>query len=149
MREAHAMVRMTWDQRERPILEAIAQAEDDRRLINNDDIALATGLDRDTVDRGLLGLVEADYVTGINAAAEELCYLLQVRLTERGRRAVGVWPSENAGDELLELLRERTEAATTDEERTRWQRLFDAAKGLGGKALTDVAIALVKREAGL
>ena len=140
---------MTWDQRERPILDAIARAEDDHRSINNDGIAGATGLDRGTVDRGLLALVEAEYVTGIEAAAEELCYLLEVRLLERGRRAVGAWPSQDAGDELLRLLRERAETAVTEEERGRWQRLVEAAKGLGSKALTEVAVALVKREAGL
>jgi hypothetical protein len=89
------MARMTWDTVERPILESIADLEPGNRQLNNEDIAVSTGLDRETIDRGLLGLLESvpPYVTGTSAAAEELCYLIGVRLTERGRRAVGVWPA--------------------------------------------------------
>lgn len=140
------MARMTWDERERPILEAIAAGEAGRDL-NNDDVAEATGLSRDDVDRGLLALYEADYVTGTDAAAEELCYLLGMRLLERGRRAVGVWPADDSGEALLDLLRARIADADTDEERSRWQRLFDAAKGLGGTALRELTVAYLKHVA--
>lgn len=149
LHEALAVAEQTWDSRERPLLEAIARAEEEDRSINNDDLAVDTGLDRHAVDRGLLALVEASYVGGIDAAAEEVCYLLDIRLRERGRRAVDQWPSENPGEELLKLLAHRVEIAETAEERSRWQRVLEAARGLGGKAVTEVTIALLKREAGL
>lgn len=143
------MAEQKWDFRERPLLEAIARAEEEDRSVNNDDLAVDTGLDRHTVERGLLALVEANYVQGIDAAAEELCYLLDIRLRERGRRAVDQWPSENPGEELLKLLEHRVQIAETAEERTRWQRALEAVRTLGGKAVTEVTIALLKREAGL
>lgn len=87
------------------------------------------------------------YITGSNAAAEELCYLIGVRLTERGRRAVGVWPAEDPGDALLELLAARVAAASSPEERSRLERLFDAAKGLGGTALRELTLAYLKQAA--
>jgi hypothetical protein len=58
---AKAMADATWEVRELPILEAIASFENAQP--NNDDIAAATGIDRDQVDRGLLALHEAQYVT--------------------------------------------------------------------------------------
>jgi hypothetical protein len=121
---------MTWDTLEGPVLESIADLEPTNRDLNNDDIATSTGFDRDTIDRALLGLLEAEppYITGTNAAGEELCYLIGVRLTERGRRTVGVWPTEDSGEALLELLAARVAAASTPEERSRWERVFDATK---------------------
>ena len=143
------MAHPTWDQREQLILEAIADLEPTHPQLNNDDLATATGLDRGAVDRGLLALVEAGYVTGTNAAAEELCYLLGARLLERGLRAVGQWPAEDSAEALLELLRARVDTAATEDERTRWERVLNAAKGVSGKALQELTIAFLKHQAGL
>ena len=53
------MARMTWYTVERPILESIADVEPGNHQLNNDDIAASTGLDRATIDRALLGLLES------------------------------------------------------------------------------------------
>jgi DNA-binding IclR family transcriptional regulator len=143
------MARATWDDREQPILEAIADLEPTHPQLNNDDLAAATGIDRESLDRALLALVEADYITGTNAAAEELCYLIGARLLERGRRAVGQWPAEDSAEALLELVSARVTSAASVEERNRWEKFLDAARGLSGKALQEVTIAFLKHQAGL
>ena len=144
------MADSTWEARELPILEAVARAEAKGRFVaNNNELAETTGLERDTVDLGLFALRDARYLTGVDAAAEELCYLLEIRLLERGRRAIRQWPSEDAADTLLELLSARVAAASTEEDRSRWQRLLDAAKGLGGAALRELTITWIERQAGL
>ena len=93
MREAGGMAHPTWDERERPILEAIAAAEDADEFVDNDALALATGLPRAQVDNALRGLVEAKYITGADATTGAGSYeLIEIRLRERGRRATGQWP---------------------------------------------------------
>ena len=143
------MARLIWAEREQPILEAVAEAEEQGRSVNNDDISGQTGIGRPALDAGLLALFEGQYLTGTSAGAEELCYLLDVRLLERGRRATGQWPSEDAEQALLHLLLSRVEGAVDDADRTRWQRVLDAVKGVSGKALQEFAIAFVKHQAGI
>lgn len=154
-REARPMARATWDVREQPILEAIADVEETQgdNVERIDALVELTGLDRLVVLLGLRALLDAGYVAAIDAGAryrtDEDDDFLDIHLQERGRRAVGQWPSEDSADALLELLSARVSAASTDDERTRWERLLDAAKGLSGKALQDLTIAFLKHRAGL
>ena len=120
----------TWETVELPILEAIRQAEiNGEDQFNNDDLAAAIGLDRPLIDRTLLSLKEASppYITGVDAESEELCYLLGIRLLERGRRAVRQWPSENAADQFLELVERRANETQDPEERSRLRQLLSTA----------------------
>lgn len=134
----------TWDEREAIILKAVLNAEAEQRSVNNDDVAAATGLSRDAVDRGLLALAEANYVTGTNAAAEELCYLLDIGLLERGRRATGQWPSDDPAEELIAALRERIEQETDPVERSRLERLRDALGEVSKSVVAGLVTAAAK-----
>jgi len=132
------MAESTWDTREMPILEAVADAEAAGADATNDTIAEATGLEDREIQRGLLALYEAQYLTGIEAAAEELCYLINIRLLERGRREVRQWPAENAVDRFVEALSERIEETTDPEERSRLEKLREGALSIGRDVLVAV-----------
>jgi len=147
------MVRNTWEKRELVILEAIANYEDETgdSVPNLKRLVELSGLDAKTCSVGLKALITAQppLVAATDASTFGGWDVLEIDLLERGRRAVGQWPNENPANELLELLRERVESAATDEERGRWKTALDVLKALPGKALTEVTIALIKREAGL
>jgi hypothetical protein len=95
---------MAWDERERPILEAIRRHEDEDgdTVPNLDALAEATGLPRRTVLLGVRALAQAQHVRAIDAGAEretndEVDYM-DIGLLERVRRASGQWPAEQAAD---------------------------------------------------
>ncbi len=92
------MVTRTWEERELRLLEVIAQGEDGPSfaLPSSDDATERTGLDPQTAQTALRALYRADYITGSKVNTHSGWGLLSIRLTERGRRAVGQWPSENA-----------------------------------------------------
>jgi len=148
------MARLKWDERELPILEAIAGLEDDsgENVERIDTLVDLTGLERGDVVLGLRALVNAGYVDAIDASGpmvgNEGAEFLDIGLLERGRRAVGQWPSEDAGDDLLELIRQRAEGAATEEERSRLRRLLEAGKAVGGRTLTEIVVAYAKHYAG-
>jgi DNA-binding IclR family transcriptional regulator len=139
----------TWEAREQPLLEAIAEREGDRQLSNHM-LAEATGLEQRTVDIGLRALLDAEYIAAHNRVAE-LCYLLDIRLLERGRRAVRQWPpsSEAAAEAFVNLVNVQIETASDSVERSKWVRLRDAVTGLGGEAIKQLSIAYLKQMGGL
>jgi len=47
-------------------------------------------------------------------------------LTEKGRRSVGQWPTDDAVAALFDLLDGQVESAPDDETRSRWQQVRDA-----------------------
>lgn len=152
-RETGFVARLTWDEREQVILEAIADAEVERGedIERVDKLVDITGLPRVQVLLGVRALRESAYVTAVDAGGANDTAdgdFLAIALLERGRRATGQWPADG-GDALIKLLESRVAASTTEEERTRWERLRDAAKALGGKALSELSIAYLKHVAGL
>ena len=93
------MARSTWHARDLPILEAVAAAEEADAAIDSDGLATATGLSETAVARGLAALLDGDYISGDDESSQTTPFaLLDVRLRERGRRAVGQWPSEDPFD---------------------------------------------------
>lgn len=73
----------------------------------------------------------------------------RIVLTERGLRAVGLWPSDHAGNQLADLLRQAAEATTDPEEQTILQRASGAVGSVSRGVMTDVLAALLKSQAGL
>ena len=142
----------TWETVELPILESTRQAEvDGEDQFNNDDLATATGFERPLIDRTLLALTEAfpPYITGVSAASEELCYLLGIRLLERGRRAVRQWPNEDAAEQFLELVEKRANETEDPEERSRLRQLLSTAGSISRETLAEVIAAVVTNAAGI
>jgi len=129
----------TWESREIPMLEVIALDEQQGSGVPlaSDVIGMRAGLaDRD-VAVGLRALHEADYVTGAAIHTTGGWSMINVRLTERGRRAVGQWPSDDLADELIRILDARIERAHDEGERSRLKKLRDAALDVGRGLLSD------------
>ena len=143
------MVESTWEARELRILEAVATGEEERRdQLTNDDVAELTGLEPEEVERGLLALIDATppYIDGAHAAAGgELCYLIGIRLLERGRREVRQWPPDSA-TAFIEELKQRMENSSDPVERSRLQKLLDAALSVSREVLGEVLGAIATKQ---
>ena len=71
------------------------------------------------------------------------------RLTQRGRRATGLWPSENTVDALVEVLQQAERATTDPDERGAIRRAWSALGGVSRDVMVDVTAAVIARQSGL
>lgn len=133
---AHRLDHMQWDRREAVILAALAEM--DRRgdmPPETQTVVVATGLGEGEAARGLLALREAEYISGRDVGAELMGFMYYIQLTERGRRATGLWPSDDSATAFLALIEARIAETIDPEERSRWQRLREAVTNLGTESV--------------
>jgi hypothetical protein len=102
------MVESTWE-RDAQVMEAIRSFERDRPDERTGQrLSELTDLDQGEIDEILVSLADADYVHARDEpSAAELHWWWDIRLRERGRRAIGQWPSEDPAQALIQLLEER------------------------------------------
>lgn len=145
----------TWLSREVPVLEAVARLGDrlepGSSMLGVEEVAAEAGCDRDTAIRSLLALIEAGYVSGRpNPGDDRIMSIRGIELLERGRRAVGSWPREEGGLEvLLELLADQIDAEPDEEKKSRLKRLREAAQDVGKDVGTSLLTAWFKSVSGL
>jgi hypothetical protein len=139
----------TWESRELPILECIAWAEAQGRTIDLSTVIAEAGIDRKSAETGAEALYDAGYLTGIKASSFDGYDLINIRLQERGRRAVGQWPSEDPFGSLIGYLESRIEVEEDPEAKTKLQRLLGAVLETGREVGTSVLTALLQRQMGL
>jgi hypothetical protein len=72
-----------------------------------------------------------------------------VRLTERGFRAVGAWPSADPYDQLMKLLSERIDAEDQPEVKGKLERFRESLQGIGRDVVVGVLTSLARQSAGL
>jgi hypothetical protein len=126
------MAEETWQTQERPILEAVRAGEIDGTLLDSRTAGAAVGLDETASGWAAQELVNAGYITGVDAGslAEPFTAYLNLRLTEKGRRAVGQWPPGAAEAFFAEL--ERLIAHEKDpEHRRRLERWLELGREVG------------------
>ncbi len=147
------MVQETWTTVAIPLLERVLAGE-----LSGSRAATTAVLEQSNIDgttqRNLAALIEDDYLAGGSVhwpmgrgAATIVADVL--RLTPKGRRAVGQWPSGQAGDVLIRALEttllELPEGAT----KSRMRALLNAARDVGTEVLTGVVATVVKSTMGL
>ena len=124
----------TWGSRDLPVLVEVADLADGLKTVQPARVAAATGLNNDQVLAAIQALVHAEYLhedrskLGLNGSGE--IYLVMpgwLIPSERGRRAVGLWPSEQTAlDRMVEQLRVIAEDADADDDtRGRARRILD------------------------
>lgn len=112
-------------------------------------ICAETLLDPDDLTAALQALEEAGYVEVWWSRTYGGDDPLGARLRERGRRAVGVWPSAEAADGLIDALRRAEEATDDPEEKTLIRRAAGAIGMVSRDVMTDVLAAVIARQSGL
>lgn len=73
----------------------------------------------------------------------------QHQLTERGRRTIGQWPSDDLVRELALVLQAQLASAKDDAERSRIRRLIDAVTDVGTGTMANVLAAVVSQQLGM
>ena len=142
------MAARTWETREQPILEALAEREASGvRVYLSSDVGASIGLTEIDTEIGFLGLEEDRYLT---AGPKRLMggVMINPRLLGKGRRAVGQWPADPY-EELLRALRDQIAREADPQTRSRLQGIVEALGEVGQTVLTSVLTDVVKRTAGL
>lgn len=139
-----------WERLDVPLLEKVAELEGDVGVAVENHVVLATAMGDEWSEAMVLAvvrrLVEARYLTAIDAGSMADEAWLNIRLGERGRRAAGLWPAgDQVAHELLSILDERIADARDDEERGRWRQLRDCAAAVGQGVLSGVLVEAAKR----
>lgn len=71
-------------------------------------------------------------------------------LTERGRRATGLWPDETAAaDALLELLNQAADTTTDEDDAGNLRKAGRLLRGVPSAVIADVTAALIRQQTGL
>jgi hypothetical protein len=146
------MTEETWERVALPLLRQIADAEQQHLPgLDMDAVARELGLPAHEVKAELDRLIEAGFVA--DKVAKHLggsVHLASPRLSEKGARAVGMWPSNDPYDALLALLDRRLlDDSLGDEERTKLQRVRATLTDVGKSTVAGVLAALVKSGIGL
>jgi hypothetical protein len=149
--EEIAMAERVWDEREVPILEAVASFESDgEEDFDQESLAKRAGVPLDKTIQGIRALIDGGYLSAeIAEALGGAVYIYRVRLRAEGRRVVNQWPRGDVADEFLELLDSRIATEDDNAERTRLERLRDGAAGVGREVLTSVLSAWIRAASGL
>lgn len=144
-------LRDRWHSRDYPVLVEAARAIDDGGQPDGEAISAALAITSSEVDRALEALIEARYVdrhapTGPRRSVPRPHTFT---LTERGRRAVGIWPSGEDVDALIDALRQAEDAVEDPEERKLIRRAAGAVGSVSRDVMVDVIAAVATRQAGL
>ena len=86
--------------------------------------------------------IKADFGDVDQPSASESAY--ELRLTERGFRAAGAWPSADPYDQLIKLLGERIDAEDQPEVKSKLVRFREAVQGIGREVLVGVLTSFAK-----
>lgn len=116
-------------------------------LVSLGELAEETGITVDVIDPEVTRLLESGFLRGecrrVMGPADHWCVLNPV-LTEKGARAIGMWPSEDPYEALVALLESRIREETDEDQRSRLRKLRDSLREVGKGVAVGVLTELVK-----
>jgi hypothetical protein len=140
-----------WESRALPILRYIAANETDMNFINVGEIAQATDIEGHAVVIELERLIDAGYIPGtlqkmMTGGDPSSWFLSKSRLTERGARAVSVWPR---AENFVQTLEFRAAQEADPARKQALMTMLEVAKQIGIPALSEILAAAARRTMGL
>jgi hypothetical protein len=144
-------LRDRWQDRDFPVLMAAAryleEADDD--VPGLEELIEATGFERAQVVKALSALDGTFIDASRHDSMGGIWSYDVIGLTERGRRAVGLWPSGEGVDALVTALRQAEDATEDPEERTALRRAGGAVATVSREVMSDILAAVIKSQTGL
>lgn len=136
-----------WEERALPILRYIAAHETSMGFISIGELSSALGIDGHALAVELERLIDAGYIPGeLQAMATggdpNPWFLTKSRLTERGARAVSLWPR---AEQFVRVIEARADAEADPVRKKALQSLLETLKEIGVPALSEILSAAAKR----
>lgn len=140
-----------WHSRDFPVLlEAARHLDAGEMPVSSDDIAANVGFNEDDVVAALQAL-NGTYSTGeaLNSLGGAMGFFV-TGLTERGRRATGLWPDEDlTADVLVDLLTKAGDQVQDEEDASALKCAGRLLRGVPASVLADVTAALIRQQTGI
>jgi hypothetical protein len=136
-----------WATRDLPVLRRIAEVVevDNADEVRPEGVAADLGIPQDDALRAMIALHGSGYIDGDRADSFGGKYIFATDLTERGRRAVGIWPSSDGVDALVEALQQAAAATDDPDEKGALRKAASAILGVGRDVMTDVIGAVLAK----
>jgi hypothetical protein len=141
----------TWESVALPLMNAIAECESAGSLAMVGALAQSASLDSEATLVELVRLVDAHYVTGdvqIMGEADN-SHIVNPMLSERGARAVGLWPPDDPYEALMALIEKQLVEENDEEAKTKLRKLRDALGEIGKGTVSGLLVALIQAGAHL
>lgn len=142
-----------WHSRDFPVLlETARQLDSGQNVVQGQEVAVASGLSSEDVQSAWHAL-HPTYINVLDmgqSAAQTRPDLAVANLTERGRRAVGLWPREDeAADAFIELLSQAADQLDDEDDAGALRKAGRLLKSVPSAVLADVTAALIRQQTGL
>jgi hypothetical protein len=149
----HELLSDRWHNFDFPLLLEVAKRVNQREeFISARDIANALNQDSDEVIAALESMAKpGGWVEGkaLRGDSRTIHFVVE-DLTERGRRATGLWPDgENAVEQLLSALRQAEELTNDPDDKTALRKAAGQLATVSRSVLAEVIAAVVTRQAGI
>ena len=107
-------------------------------------------MDRDDVGRAFDSLIPSYFDGKVHRAAGGVVYVATAkRLTERGRRATGLWPDgDTAVDQLLSAIRQAEDLTDDPDDKSALRKAGGQPATVSRSVIAEVIAAVVTRQAG-
>jgi hypothetical protein len=146
------MTASLWDDRDFPVLQAVQRLTIEARTTDLDPIVAEVGaLPREVVSDSLNRLQEAHLIAGLYPATADgdPSDWFDVRLAERGLRAVGQWPPSDEHAAIVDALDRFVEQQLDPDDRSHAERIRAAVLDGGKDFAINLGAAVFARWAGL
>src|SRR5438552_3080488 len=136
-----------WEERALPILRYIAAHETDMGFISIGDLSTALGIEGHALAVELERLIDAGYIPGklqmmMTGGDPTSWFLTKSRLTERGARAVSLWPR---AEQLVQVIQARADAEADPVRKKALLSLLETVREIGVPVLSEILSAAAKR----
>ena len=137
-----------WATRDFPVLLAAARKVDALHLnVRASELADELGMSPDDVMSALIALDPTYVETKEDRRGPNiLANVAVLRLTERGRRAVGLWPGEDSADALVRVLEAAADAEADPVEQGKLRKAAKAVGTVSRDVLVEIVAAVASRQ---
>jgi hypothetical protein len=143
----------TWERVALPLIELVHEAEQTGGEPNLEAFCADTGAAKAVVNAELQRLLDAALITGkpIYGAGSTLPIRFpKAHVTSKGAEKLGLWPSSDPYDALVQLLQAAiADPDTSSEARSKYQQFLDAATDVGKGTVVGILTALIRGQAGI
>lgn len=132
------------------LLETVQRLDAGELVVDAVELVDQLGFDQPSIAQALDALGRADYLdVGIKRMLSGDIHAIATGITERGRRAGGLWLSGQTADTLVDALRQAEGLASDPDEETLIRRSAGAVGSISRDGMVDVMTAVVARQSGL
>lgn len=147
---SHELLNDRWYSRDFPILLAAAKAADSGEELLVDPLCEQLNVRYRDVLAAMDALRDSGYFVNIHFSHDMGGTFSHIRLTEKARRAVGLWPNgDTAAEALLDALRQAEDLAEDPDDRSALRKAAGQLGSVSRSVIADLTTAYIRSQTGI